>query len=535
MTHRIPPVLILALLWSALMAAAFATRPLLPVDETRYLAVAWEMWRRGDFLVPYLNGETYSHKPPLLFWLFHFGWSITGVNEWWPRLVPPLVSLVNLFLTAKLAQALWPEIKSVRWAAPWILFGSLLWVTLFTVVQFDQCLVLFTLLGLWGVVRGLQGHGSGWWINGLALGLGILCKGPVIWLHVLPAALLAPWWVADQSPVSWRRYYASLLVSVLLGAGIALSWAIPAGSAGGEVYRNAIFWQQTAARTVNAAVHQQPFWWYLVLLPMALLPWTLWPPLWKALGRFGQLSRDAGMRFCIAWFVPGLLIFSLVSSKQLKYLLPLVPALALLAARVLHDYQGKVRLLVPGLLLSSAGLFMLLAGAWASEWGLPQWGQQISWGWGALLLLAGVITGVLPAMEMTKALMGSAAASILLAVVFHLGVIRGAAPAYDLSMISARLAALQHDHVPVANVAKYHGQYHFLGRLTEPLEFFLWDDAPAWARRHPGGYLLLYYKQQPRRLPEAEYLQAYRGGSLVLWRSQTLLEHPEWLRTLPTY
>jgi hypothetical protein len=49
-------------------------RPLWPVDETRYASVAWEMWLRGDFLVPYINGEPYSHKPPLLFWLIHAGW-----------------------------------------------------------------------------------------------------------------------------------------------------------------------------------------------------------------------------------------------------------------------------------------------------------------------------------------------------------------------------------------------------------------------------------------------------------------------------
>ena len=39
-------------LWIVVMAAAVLTRPLMPVDETRYLAVAWEMWLRGDFLVP---------------------------------------------------------------------------------------------------------------------------------------------------------------------------------------------------------------------------------------------------------------------------------------------------------------------------------------------------------------------------------------------------------------------------------------------------------------------------------------------------
>ena len=59
-------------------------RPLWPVDETRYASVAWEMWLRGDFLVPHINGEPYSHKPPLLFWLIQAGWALFGVNDWWP-------------------------------------------------------------------------------------------------------------------------------------------------------------------------------------------------------------------------------------------------------------------------------------------------------------------------------------------------------------------------------------------------------------------------------------------------------------------
>jgi 4-amino-4-deoxy-L-arabinose transferase-like glycosyltransferase len=53
-----------------------------PIDETRYLTVAWEMWLRQDFLVPYLNGATYSHKPPLLFWLINLSWGMFGVSEW---------------------------------------------------------------------------------------------------------------------------------------------------------------------------------------------------------------------------------------------------------------------------------------------------------------------------------------------------------------------------------------------------------------------------------------------------------------------
>ena len=56
-------------------------RPLLPVDETRYLTVAWEMREGGHWLVPRLNGEIYPHKPPLLFWLINLVWWVTGVSE----------------------------------------------------------------------------------------------------------------------------------------------------------------------------------------------------------------------------------------------------------------------------------------------------------------------------------------------------------------------------------------------------------------------------------------------------------------------
>lgn len=35
---------------------SLALRPLFPVDETRYIAVAWEMWEQREFLVPHLNG-----------------------------------------------------------------------------------------------------------------------------------------------------------------------------------------------------------------------------------------------------------------------------------------------------------------------------------------------------------------------------------------------------------------------------------------------------------------------------------------------
>ena len=66
----------LALLgFAAVALAGVLLRPALPIDETRYLAVAWEMWARGDWLVPTKNFALYTHKPPLLFWTMNLVWS----------------------------------------------------------------------------------------------------------------------------------------------------------------------------------------------------------------------------------------------------------------------------------------------------------------------------------------------------------------------------------------------------------------------------------------------------------------------------
>ncbi|NQV54931.1 MAG: glycosyl transferase, partial [Rhodospirillales bacterium] len=117
-----PEPILWALLWAVLVGAALVFRPILPVDETRYVGVAWEMWLSGDFLVPHLNGVPYSHKPPLLFWLINAGWGVFGVNDWWPRLVAPAFGLGCVYLTSHLARRLWPA-SSAYLLAPLIMLG----------------------------------------------------------------------------------------------------------------------------------------------------------------------------------------------------------------------------------------------------------------------------------------------------------------------------------------------------------------------------------------------------------------------------
>ena len=102
-----------------------------------------------------------------------------------------------------------------------------------------------------------------WLLLGVAMGGGVLTKGPVILLHVLPVALLTPWCMKPEwLQIRWKQWYQSIGMAVVMGAGIALSWAIPAANAGGDAYRDAIFLGQTSGRIVDSFAHKLPWWWY---------------------------------------------------------------------------------------------------------------------------------------------------------------------------------------------------------------------------------------------------------------------------------
>ena len=208
------------LLLAALTAVALLTRPLMPIDETRYVSAAWEMWLRGDFLVPFKNGEPYSHKPPFMFWMFHAGWALFGVNDWWPRLVLPLFSAGALLLTYSLARRLWPQRAGLGGQATLVLVSALLWIVFSTSVMFDVMLAFWVLFGMHGVLAAADGKRRGFVMLGIAIGMGVLTKGPVILLNLLPITVLALWW---NPGLKWGRWFGGVGLAVLLGAAIALA------------------------------------------------------------------------------------------------------------------------------------------------------------------------------------------------------------------------------------------------------------------------------------------------------------------------
>jgi len=496
-----------------LTVVAMASRPIMPIDETRYIGVAWEMWLRGDFLVPFKNGAPYSHKPPLMMWLFQAGWAVFGVNEWWPRLVSPLVSFGNVLLTLALARRLWPDRANVGDHAVLILASCLLWTAFSTMVMFDIILAFFTLVGLHGTLSAAHGKtGRGITLLGVATGLGILAKGPVILLHVLPVALLAPWW---NPVVRKSRWFAGVVAAILIGAALALCWAIPAGFSGGDEYRRAIFWGQTANRMVESFAHRHAAWWYLPHLPLMFFPWFVWPGLWRAVSRFVRQNLDGGGRFCLAWILPVIIIFSFISGKQMQYLLPIFPAFALLAARSVEDEERVAGLWMPVLAALAVGVALLVMGRKGSlADAIP--GVLAVWPVG-LLMLAVVATYWLGRRH-SKPVTPLALLGIAIPVCVQLAFIRPLYSSYDVRPMATAIRQAQDSGRQVAHDGTYHNQYQFAGRLQVPLvEIDSTEILKTWLAGHPDAYAVVYAKDI-RRFQAIKTIasQRYRGHAVAL-------------------
>jgi 4-amino-4-deoxy-L-arabinose transferase-like glycosyltransferase len=535
--------------WGVLMAVALWLRPPMPIDETRYLAVAWEMWTGGDQLVPHLLGQPYAHKPPLLFWLIEAGWWVFGVSEWWGRLAAPLAGLGATLLSMDLARRLWPDDggRSAR-LAPVLLLGCACWAVFTTLTMFDCLLACCVLVGVHGVAAaGLSDGRRGWTRVALGVGLGILAKGPVALLHLLPALALAPWWAAPAGRLrpAWGRWYAGAALAVLCGLLLALAWALPAAHRGGQAYQDAILWGQTAGRLAGDPTapelnpHARPWWWYLPMLPMLFFPWSVWPPLWRAAAGWRALRDDLGARLLVAWLAPAFLAFSLIGGKQLHYLVPLLPASALLAARALAE-RGPEKAtradLGPALsLLAVCAIGLGLAPfvhprfyAWDNhELSLASWAAATPW-WAAPLLAAPLVLAWLmrpaaPAAAARGLALALGAVSVALTVI--------AAPmtseAFDLRPLAQDIARWQEEG-PVARLTPYYGEYQFLGRLRAPVVRLGADELAGWVRAHEDGRLILGFgahRPPPPWFGPPESVRSYRGVLLGVWRCSTLRAH----------
>jgi 4-amino-4-deoxy-L-arabinose transferase-like glycosyltransferase len=309
-------------------------------DEPRYASIGREMDESADWMTPVLWGKPWFEKPPLLYWLVALGHSAGLAGEPAARLPVALLSLAFLALLYRHAR-LWPgggmaghATAMLATSAGWLGFSQVAATDLPLAATFGAAMLLS--------LEWLAGLGAGrlrW--AGVCFGLAVLAKGLVPLVLALPLA-----WFA-------RRRLRAFLVPVLLGLMVAAPWYVAMTVRHGRAFVDEFFLRHHFARFASESLqHQQPWWFYLPVLAAGFLPWTPLLPLPRR-----ALLEGLHARFCAAWLGWGLVFFSLSTNKLPGYLLPLLPALALLAAAALRNARSlRGRLAVVVLALAAAPL-----------------------------------------------------------------------------------------------------------------------------------------------------------------------------------
>jgi 4-amino-4-deoxy-L-arabinose transferase-like glycosyltransferase len=457
---------------------------LLGADEPRYAQVAREMLERSDWVTPTLQGKAWLEKPVLYYWQAMLSFRAgAGVTDRAARLpaafdAAMLIAVIYLFLR--------------RFRPGSELDGALITASCAGVIGFAHAAATdMPLAAAFGI--GLLAWYA-WYESRrhiylaafyISLALGTLAKGPVA--PALSAVIIFLFVAVKRD---WRAIPRTLWIpGIALYLAVMLPWYIAVQLRHPEFFRFFILEHNLARFSQDVYHHRQPFWFYLPVILLGTMPWTLALILavaervrliWSEGKEAFSSAEDSWPLFLLIWMLVPILFFSASQSKLPGYILPAVPAAALLVSEYLATRRSEEKKPSPlfaaahgvvcGLLIFAA----LSAASIASNYHLL---------WGTGTYVAAAIAAVF-ALGITTALLSRAGLRLLrpatmMAVVVSVGaVIRFAAPVVDATQsarpIAESIQAFSHEPVPIAvyhiNRVQEYGLEFYLNRRAQPYE-----------------------------------------------------------------
>ncbi len=342
---------LVVLVWLATLGA----RPLFNPDEGRYAEIPREMLASGDWVVPHLNGLDYIEKPPLQYWATAASFAVLGVGNFSARLYTALSALGTVLAVGLLARRYWGE--AAGWRAAAVLSGMLLFVVLGQLLTLDMSLTFWMTLCLVGFLRGQSPSTDRPWmlLAWAAAALGVLTKGLVA--AVLPAAVLVLYTLIARELGPWRRLHLRFGLPLFLLITIPWHWVIALRL---DDFLQFFFVREHLARYLTPVSDRQEPWWFFGLVFLAgTVPWTLSAIRvviagWRTARTPGEFNVTL---FLWIWVVFIGVFYSLSDSKLIPYILPVMPAAALLIAS-LPEATLKQDLFWTSVLTLLAGLIL---------------------------------------------------------------------------------------------------------------------------------------------------------------------------------
>ncbi len=328
-------------------------------DEPRYAQIAREMLSRHDWIVPTLNGAPWLEKPALLYWKMMNSYAIFGVSDWAARI-------------------------PAAFHATAVVFGIFFFMRRFRFAsELDAAMIAASSAGMIGFGRGASTDMlvsapfalamMCWWtwrqtnkklwlliFYGL-LGVGALAKGPVA--PALAVLVVGAYAVLRRDGKIFVRSLS--LIGFLLFFAIVLPWYLAVQHQVPQFFRVFFIEHNFERFGTNLYQHSQPFWYYIPVFLLATVPWTLFavPALidagrnawkrWRIDSRSTNpepttvdSNADDGLpSFLFIWIIVPIVFFSISRAKLPGYILPSIPAAALLTADYVHRLKAIPRLL----------------------------------------------------------------------------------------------------------------------------------------------------------------------------------------------
>jgi 4-amino-4-deoxy-L-arabinose transferase-like glycosyltransferase len=315
-------------------------------DEAFYAEASREMVESGDWLTPYYNYELRFQKPILYYWLVAATYTVAGVDAASARF-PAAAAGLLLVLVAYTVGRRWYDAE-VGLVAGLVTATSFGYYFVGRLALPDLPLALFIVVATWGVIESMADAAAGrqpaarWWLlaAAAAAGLGFLTKGPVA--VALPALVAAPLLARDVAGRrrEGRRWLPWSTIDVVAATAlfllIAMPWYLAMAATHGVEYLHRFFVGENLDRFATDRYNEpRSVLFYVPVVFGGLMPWSPFALLWiprvaSAVRR--RLTLEAVDWRLVSWALLPLLFYSVSIGKQPRYVLPILPPLAVLLA-----------------------------------------------------------------------------------------------------------------------------------------------------------------------------------------------------------
>jgi 4-amino-4-deoxy-L-arabinose transferase-like glycosyltransferase len=330
--HRITvPLLLLATLT---FFAGLGRGAITDSDEAFYAESAREMVQSGDWLTPYYNFEPRFQKPVLYYWLTAATYLVTGATEFGARLWAAMAGLGLVLVTAASGRRWYDETTGLLAGA--IVATNFGYFSIARMALPDLSLTFCITLAIWAaLVSTLEQERSPRkfvLVAALAFGLGFLMKGPVG--VIIPLLVIVPVLIIERRSIGVTPI--DLVLGFVVFMAVALPWYVLMWFRHGNEYLQSFFVGDNFERFATDRFNDpRPWWFYAPVVAGGLLPWTPLALVWLGpITKFILRRRDFGtvdLRLFL-WATLPLLFYTISVGKQPRYVLPVLPPLALLLA-----------------------------------------------------------------------------------------------------------------------------------------------------------------------------------------------------------